>query len=189
MSPRRAVIESDVVRAAREIFWRQGYSNTSMADLEMATGLGRSRIHSVYGGKRKLFSRALEDYLDDVAHPMLLPLEAEGAGRAELADHFLGLARIIRRLAVCDVSPGCMVLNTVMELFVLGEEASEAVRGYQQRTRQAFLHALRSDSVAGPDARADLLVLAQIGVIVSSKLDAEDAAQQAELEAAQIKSW
>ena len=189
MSPRRAVIESDVVRAAREIFWRQGYSNTSLADLERVTGLRRSRIHSVYGGKRRLFSRALEDYLDDVAHPMLLPLEADGAGRAELAEHFLGLARMIRRLAVCDVSPGCMVLNTVMELLVLGDDASDAVRTYQRRTKQAFVNALRSDPVADPDALADLLVLAQIGVIVTSKLDAEDAAHQAELQAAQIKAW
>jgi TetR/AcrR family transcriptional regulator, transcriptional repressor for nem operon len=190
MPPRRSFDDATVARAARDVFWMQGYSHTSVADLERATGLPRSTIRAAYGGKRKLYERAIEDYLENIAYPMLAPLEAHGSGGVEIAGYFRRLARNIRQFADCNQTPGCMILNTVTELFVLDDEAGDVVREYRRRTKAAFRHAL--DSVAAvpdPDAQADLLVIAQIGVLVSSKIDPEGAARQAELQARQIDSW
>jgi AcrR family transcriptional regulator len=77
MGRTRAFAEIDVVRAARGVFWNRGYEETSLPDLEAATGLNRSSIYHSFGSKRGLFDAAVESYLDDVVRPRLEPLRAE----------------------------------------------------------------------------------------------------------------
>ena len=76
----RSFDDAAVVRAAREVFWVKGYPDTSISDLEEATGLNRSSIYSAFGSKRKLFDRVVEDFLENVTYPTLVNLESEGAG-------------------------------------------------------------------------------------------------------------
>jgi hypothetical protein len=73
----------------------------------------------------------------------------------------------------------------------MDKDAAEVVREYRRRIKLAFLHALETmpESVADPDSQAELLLLSHVGVLVSSKVDAEGAAHQAELQARQIRSW
>src|SRR4051794_36239936 len=112
----RSFDDATVVRAAREIFWMKGYPDTSVSDLEEATGLNRSSIYSSYGSKRKLFDRVVEDFLENVPYPTLVNLEAEGAGRRELAQYFDEQADTVRGFAVGNQTRGCLILNTVIEL-------------------------------------------------------------------------
>ena len=46
-----------VVRAARTVFWRRGFEDTAVPDLEEATGLSRSSIYNAFGSKRGLSMR------------------------------------------------------------------------------------------------------------------------------------
>ena len=39
---------ADAVRAARGVFWNQGYEATSIPDLEQATGLKRSSLYHAF---------------------------------------------------------------------------------------------------------------------------------------------
>ncbi len=80
------------VTAARDVFWERGYASTSLAQLQAATGLSKSSLYETYGSKRALFTRAAENYLEQAITPRLAPLEAPGAGKAELAAYFSGLA-------------------------------------------------------------------------------------------------
>jgi AcrR family transcriptional regulator len=191
MSRTKSFDDAEVVRAARDCFWTKGYPDTSITDLERVTGLNRSSIYSAYGSKRKLFARAVEDYLHDITHPTLARLEAEGAGRDELVAYFLDQAGTVRGFARGNQTQGCLILNTVVELTGMDKDAAEVVREYRRRIKLAFLHALETmpESVADPDSQAELLLLSHVGVLVSSKVDAEGAAHQAELQARQIRSW
>jgi AcrR family transcriptional regulator len=188
---KREFDDDDVVRAVRDVFWQRGYTATSISDLEKATGLNRSSLYSTYGSKRELFARATANYLSEFIQPMFAPLEAAGAGPKELAGYFLGLADFFRRTADCNASPGCFILNSAVDLNALDEEAAEQVRRQRARTKAAFLHALSSlgDRVPDPDARAELLTVAQVGVIMISRTDADAAVRLAELQAREIESW
>lgn len=53
------------VEAALELFWRQGYANTSMQDLVDHLGIGRGSIYDTFGSKHALWVRALTKYCDD----------------------------------------------------------------------------------------------------------------------------
>ena len=57
--------EFDVDKAlerAMDLFWRQGYEGTSLADLTRELGLTRPSLYSAFGSKEKLFLRALDLY-------------------------------------------------------------------------------------------------------------------------------
>jgi TetR/AcrR family transcriptional repressor of nem operon len=45
----------DVVEQAMYLFWRQGYQNTSIDDVESATGLTKGSLYKAFKNKRDLF--------------------------------------------------------------------------------------------------------------------------------------
>ncbi len=57
--------EFDVDKAlerAMELFWRQGYEGTSMADLTRELGITRPSLYAAFGSKEGLFLKALDLY-------------------------------------------------------------------------------------------------------------------------------
>ncbi|BAH37108.1 MAG TPA: TetR/AcrR family transcriptional regulator [Gemmatimonas aurantiaca] len=62
MARPRQFDEDQVIDQVTRTFWERGYANTSIADLETATGLGRQSLYCAFGDKHALFVRALERY-------------------------------------------------------------------------------------------------------------------------------
>jgi TetR/AcrR family transcriptional repressor of nem operon len=186
MARKREFDDEAVVRAARDLFWERGYSSSSLAQLQAATGLSRSSMYETYGSKRGLFERAVESYLREIALPMLVPMEAEGSGKPELTNYFLALAQTIRRVG----KKGCLMINTAMELDDLDARAEGMVRSYRLRIRHAIFRALEPiESVTNREATADLLTAGHVGILVTSRIDPAEAAMVAEIQAADIRSW
>jgi len=48
---------------AMNLFWAQGYHNTSISDLETHMGINRSSIYPTYGDKKDLLIKCLDKYL------------------------------------------------------------------------------------------------------------------------------
>lgn len=191
MGRRKEFDDDTVVRAARDVFWERGYASTSLADLQTATGLSRSSLYETYGSKRGLFDRVARSYLDEIIGPLLEPMEADGAGRGEIVDYFLSLARFLRDSPRPVATRGCLMLNTAMELNILDSDAARVVRGYRERVRAAIFHALGGmpDAVTDPGRKADVLSAGQMGLMTTSRIDPIQAAELAETIAADVHDW
>jgi TetR/AcrR family transcriptional repressor of nem operon len=183
--------DTTVVRAARDLFWQRGYASTSLADLEAATGLSRSSMYLTYGSKRGLFDRALRSYLEEVIWPMLAPMEATGSGREEIVGYFLAQAANLQDSPNSVLTHGCLIANTSTELNVLDADAVQVVLEYRNRVRAAIFHALggMAESVHDREAKAEILVSTQIGVMISARVDPIAAAKLAETIATDVKTW
>jgi TetR/AcrR family transcriptional repressor of nem operon len=100
------------LQRAMELFWQQGYEATSMADLVEHLGIGRASIYATFGGKRELYLKAYDRYLEngiDFIGLLSQPGPALPAVRA-LIEQFA-------REAADDVTRrGCLVVNTAVEL-------------------------------------------------------------------------
>ncbi|WP_194903945.1 TetR/AcrR family transcriptional regulator [Catenulispora rubra] len=59
----RAFDPDTALDAALEVFWRQGYEGTSMADLTAAMGINRPSVYGAFGNKEELFAKALDRYV------------------------------------------------------------------------------------------------------------------------------
>jgi TetR/AcrR family transcriptional regulator, transcriptional repressor for nem operon len=64
MARPREFREGEVLRAARDRFWRHGYEATSIADLSSATGLRAQSLYGAFGNKHDLFIRVLGGYCE-----------------------------------------------------------------------------------------------------------------------------
>lgn len=109
----REFSEDAVLESARNQFWETGYAGTSLADLTVATGLGKGSLYGAFGDKHALFLRTLEGYCSDAvsdAHK-----ELAGGGRAidNLADHLRNSARVG---VEGSRARGCMMAKAAAEL-------------------------------------------------------------------------
>ena len=59
--PREFDVDNALERAM-ELFWRQGYEGTSLADLTRELGLTRPSLYAAFGSKEGLFLKALDLY-------------------------------------------------------------------------------------------------------------------------------
>ena len=104
-------VTAEAVRAAREVFWRDGYELASLPELEQATGLSRSSIYHAFGSKRGLFDAAVRSYLDEVSRPRLRPLTAAEVGPHAVVDYLAGLRGALRQPGSLASTSGCLLIN------------------------------------------------------------------------------
>lgn len=141
-----------VVRAARDVFWAQGFEATSIADLERATGLGRSSLYHGFGSKRGLFDAVLDDYLDTVIRPRLRLLRAGPAGDG-LLRYLASLQAAIEALPHDAARRGCLLVNCAAGFAGHDEPAREVVTAYWAELAAALRDALAAAD--GPDGEPD----------------------------------
>jgi TetR/AcrR family transcriptional repressor of nem operon len=190
MARRREFDDARAVQASVMVFWEHGYSSTSLAQLQTATGLSRSSLYAAYGSKRGLYERAARHYLRGIMDPLLEPMESEGAGSLEIAEYFLSVAQLVTPATTLAGGRGCLMLNTAMELEELGLTATTLVTDHRNRLKAAFLHALRTiDSVDDYEARAVTLTAGVFGLAATARFDRKAAAQTAETIAADVQRW
>ncbi|WP_335988336.1 TetR/AcrR family transcriptional regulator [Glycomyces sp. MUSA5-2] len=61
---KRAFDEQAALDVAVELFWRQGYQGTSIADLTEAMDIRPPSLYAAFGNKRQLFARVLDRYAE-----------------------------------------------------------------------------------------------------------------------------
>ena len=137
-----------LIRQARDLFWRRGFDAVSVADVEQATGVGRSSIYHAHGNMRGLFDAAVEDYLDTVVRPRLQPLTTDPVAPEAILDFLTALSAAIGTLASNPDAPQWRPIRDLLlsDCEVAALSARPAVRhGWRCR---------RSPPASGPHRRA-----------------------------------
>ncbi|GAB3127074.1 TetR/AcrR family transcriptional regulator [Glaciibacter psychrotolerans] len=134
---------TQVVRAARDVFWDKGFDAASLPDLEAATGLGRSSLYHAFGSKRGLFDAAVQDYLDTIIRPRLAVLTEAPLSTDAVGEYFGGLIQAIETLHEDSPQRGCLLVNSA--IFASHDEALRGViENYRAELHDAIGQALRS---------------------------------------------
>lgn len=188
----RSFLQTDVVEAAKNTFWEEGFDRTTVADLERSTGLNRSSMYLAFGAKRGLFELALDRYAASFIDPLLLPMERPSAGLAEIAGFFSNLRAFF--LESPGSERGCLMVNTIGELAGHDQEVTHRAAEYLNQLRHAFTHALEGAARGGgTDAsiggRAQILAAATLGVWLCARIDPIDAAALCDAIVSEIDTW
>lgn len=130
-----------VIRAARDVFWREGYAETALPTLEKATGLNRSSIYNSFGSKRGLFDAAVDNYLNEVVRPRLRPLLADHVAPTALSDYLSGLSKAFGTL---ESAPGCLLVNATGTTLAHDPEVCRVIANYLEELRSAFTAGVRA---------------------------------------------
>ena len=118
MARPREFDEDNVLTAAMETFWSQGYQGTSLSDLCQAMDLKKGSIYKAFGDKRQLFIAALTKYLDQVETLERNVLES-GSSPMQCIEFWLKGSVEFARSGDCK---GCLAMNSSLEGSGMDEE-------------------------------------------------------------------
>src|SRR6202158_45 len=104
-----------VLEKALPVFWRRGFAQASLHELEVATGVNKSGLYSEFKDKEDLFMQSLQYYLGSLEKRGLLTTEPLGWNNIE---RFL-------KMGPCSMEgqKGCFAVSSMREFAILPPEA------------------------------------------------------------------
>jgi TetR/AcrR family transcriptional regulator, transcriptional repressor for nem operon len=172
-------IEFDRAQAANKalaLFWRKGYQATTLGDLLLVMGIGRSSFYAAYVDKRSLFIECL-DLFSTRTLDMLQQTRTERTALDGLQEFFERNLSGASGARGVRAHWGCMLVNTVLEMAGVDDDlAARASRHLAEMQR--YFEARLQEAGASPELAEELsamLMLVIEGIRVSSRRRLPDA--------------
>jgi TetR/AcrR family transcriptional regulator, transcriptional repressor for nem operon len=123
---------------AMNLFWRQGYENTSLEALMKEMGIARQSLYDTFGDKRALYLKALAHYRDQTTGQMQKMLNEIPSVRDGFAKLLYGMAAETRE----QHERGCLLLSANLQRDPKDAIVRDFLRDNQARVEAIFLQAL-----------------------------------------------
>lgn len=163
----------EVLQNAMEMFWQQGFRETSMQDLVKATELHPGSLYGAFGNKRRLFIEALGLYFDARNKKMQELLASGDTPLAGIRQYFTALLESIMQ---DSNSSGCLLINSAMEFSTRDSEIAELIDNMFQQNEALLRLALKRAQEQGelaadkdPEALARFLLVGVRGMRVYAR--------------------
>jgi TetR/AcrR family transcriptional regulator, copper-responsive repressor len=153
----------EVLEKAMPVFWTRGFSDTSLQDLERATGVNKSGLYTEFRDKEDLFVACLRHYLESQAKRGLLTREPLGW---ENVESFLKNGPLNK-----GEQKGCFAVNSMRGFAILPNDAYGVVT--ENRSRLQRLLALNIEAEKpkmAPSAIADVVLSFFSGLCIERNL-------------------
>ncbi len=153
----------EVLEKAMPVFWKHGFADTSLQDLERATGVNKSGLYAEFRDKEDLFVECLRHYLETQEKRGLLTKEPLGWNNVE---NFLKHGPLSK-----GDQQGCFSVNSMREFAILPSEVYGAVT-----ENRALLERLLAMNVAAekprmaPSAIAEMVMSFFSGLCIERNL-------------------
>lgn len=172
----RTFNKEDALIKAMEVFWRKGYSGTSLSDLTEAMGINKPSLYAAFGNKEDLFVSAIQQYVNQYGIPnfeKLMHPEASFKQRLQayldanakmISDPKLPGGCLVTR-STCEACSDCLPENAVQTILKVNADSIEAfVSFFKDEQAKGNL-----DSAASPEMLADYLLTLQFGLAVMAR--------------------
>lgn len=129
--------EDKALDCALELFWRQGYEGTSIADLRKAIGITAPSLYAAFGSKEELYRRVLEHYLIGLGRCLVDALREERTTYAALERFLFESAK---NFSSVKNPPGCLISCAIPTCAPENRTVADVVAS----KRMASLHVLQN---------------------------------------------
>jgi TetR/AcrR family transcriptional repressor of nem operon len=170
---RRSFDEEKALEAATDCFWSRGFEATSVRDLTCSMGIAGPSLYNAFGGKRGLFTAALNHYCSRSMRERIERLEAGTNGAAAIEAFF---ADVIERSLQDEERKGCFLVNAALEVAPHDAGLAEAISGYVAEIRNFFRRHIEKAQACGetsaaidPDLFASHLLSVLMGIRVLAR--------------------
>lgn len=153
----------EVLNKSVPLFWKKGFAETSVHDLEVATGVNKSGLYSEFANKEDLYLASLSHYL------------AERGRKDWLLEEPLGWANIEKFLKQAEYYTrdlrGCLLVYSIREIPGLSKEAQGILAKYHSEMRKNVLVNIQAVEPKGdPERITDMVMLLYSGVSLAQNL-------------------
>ncbi len=149
-----------VLEKALPVFWKHGFADASLQELERATGVNKSGLYSEFSGKEELFLESLRFYLDRLPSLEFLKVEPLGWDNIE---QFLKLGP-----SNTEGQKGCFAISSMRELAILPPAAIEMLGHGRVQLKQ-----LIAKNIEAEEPKADVNDLARMVLTFFAGLSVE----------------
>jgi len=125
----------EVLAEATKLFWKKGYADTSLTDLEKATGVNKSGLYSEFKHKDDLFQECLKNYSEK--NPAFEVFETLPLG-------WDNVERVMKMNLTCTGSKGCLMALTMRELAIVPAKVRQIIEGNSERMRKAVFENVKA---------------------------------------------
>ena len=142
MGRRKLFTRKDVLDKAIPVFWKHGLAETSVQDLEQATGVRKSGLYAEFKDKEDLFVASMRQYFDVLM------------ARGTLTKQPLGWNNVENFLKVCYGSwgqKGCFSVNSMREFADLPPVACQLMLANVRKAQHLLIDNLAAARGEGDD--------------------------------------
>lgn len=186
--PRLFDREAALTQAMR-LFWRKGYSATSLAELTTAMEISPPSLYAAFGSKELLYAEAIRHYAQQHAAKAWAGFDEAPTAREAITAYLMNSAAALSGVPGSEDPPGCMLaLSAVGEEgnAVLGDLVREARTSALKKLEDRLARAVSEGELpaAAVKGRARFILAIQGGMSLqardgASRDDLEDIARQA----------
>jgi AcrR family transcriptional regulator len=152
-----------VLEKAMPVFWKHGFADTSLQDLEQATGVNKSGLYTEFRDKEDLFVACLRHYLESQGKRGLLTKEPLGWKNIET---FLKNGPLNK-----EEQRGCFAINSMREFAILPDEAYGAITGNRALLRDLLAMNIEAEKPRmAPSAIAEIVLSFFSGLCIERNL-------------------
>jgi len=136
---------------AMPVFWKRGFADTSLQELERATGVNKSGLYSEFRDKEDLFVACLRHYLESQEKRGFLTKEPLGWKNVET---FLKNGPLNK-----GEQQGCFSVNSMREFAILPDEAYGVVTEYRVLLQRLIAMNIEAEKpTIAPSAIAEMVL-------------------------------
>jgi AcrR family transcriptional regulator len=129
---------AEVMEKSIPVFWEHGFADTSLADLEAATGVNRSGLYTEFRDKEDLFLASLGHYIQTSGLTDMLATKPLGWANVE---RYLKLG-----LACWIGQKGCFSVSSMREMAILPQEARLIVEKSMKPIRRLHISNIEAEN-------------------------------------------
>lgn len=154
-----------VLTEAIPIFCKKGFAETSLQDIEKATGVNKSGLYSEFTDKEDLFISSLKHYF-----------EKNDALLSGLVEESKGWASIEQFLKIGLESKGCFGINSIREISILPNEARSLLVERAELVRNMLKKNLEVENVKSDlETLVDLILTFNAGLCLEANISIDGA--------------
>ena len=161
-------LREGVLEKALPVFWRRGFADASLHELEVATGVNKSGLYSEFKDKEDLFVQSLQYYLESLEQKGLLTAQPLGWNNIE---RFLKLGP-----SSMEGQKGCFAVSTMREFAILPPEANGMITRSRNKLRQVVAKNIEAERPKmSADSVAELVLTFFTGLSMEHNLSSSRA--------------
>jgi TetR/AcrR family transcriptional repressor of nem operon len=168
--------EERALASAMDLFWRQGYENTSLETLLREMGIAKQSLYDTFGDKRALYLKAMAFYRRRTNSALRELLVSAPSAKEGFTRILLGLVAESRE----QHARGCLLLSANMERAVDDQEIATFLTDNQAEVESIFADTLRRGKHTGEigedqdaDALAKFFVVTVQGMRAMARLKSD----------------
>ena len=156
---------TEVLEKAMPLFWKRGFADTGLQDLEKATGVNKSGLYTEFKNKEDIFLESLRHY------------SLTRKGRGLLSELPLGWDNVERFLKYRMVNKvgmkGCFAVNSMRELELLPAQGREIVAEHMGALKKLVLENIAAEKTGmAPKQLAEITMTFFSGLCIEENLKA-----------------